>query len=506
MRVCPKILFCRVSDRKTGFHFPGHAFRLLPARGFVPARPGIGASGEGDSTLTARVLIVDDIPVNVKLLEARLMAEYYDVLTASSGKEAIEICRTLDVDIVLLDVMMPEMDGFACCEILKQDARTSHIPVVMITALDQPSDKVRGLTAGADDFLTKPVDDVQLLARVKSLVRLKALTDELRDRASTSQQLALEDAARNVAAIRADNGRILVIDTDATRADRIRSYLADQHRVEILTQPADAVFQMAGGEYELALVSMHLDDFDPLRVCSQLRTLEQTRSLPIILVADEQDRERVIRGLDLGVNDFIMRPIERNELAARVRTQIRRQRYTVELRESLNSTMAMAVIDELTGLYNRRYFDRHLSMILEKCQEQDRDLTVMLLDIDHFKSVNDTYGHAVGDLVLKEFGKRLQCNIRGVDLACRYGGEEFVVIMPDTGRSLAEGVAERVRGAIAERGFEVGLDGVLGITVSVGLALNEHAHDTPETLTRRADAALYRAKREGRNRVVSDAA
>src|SRR5690606_1593216 len=149
------------------------------------------------------------------------MAEYYDVLTAASAREAIDICRTREVDIVLLDVMMPEMDGFACCEILKQDSRTAHIPVVMITALDQPSDKVRGLTAGADDFLTKPVDDVQLLARVKSLVRLKALTDELRARATTSQQLALEDAARSGASIRSDNGRILVIDTDAVRADRL---------------------------------------------------------------------------------------------------------------------------------------------------------------------------------------------------------------------------------------------------------------------------------------------
>lgn len=154
------------------------------------------------------MLIVDDIPTNVRLLEARLTAEYYEVVTASSGREALEVCMSSELDIVLLDVMMPEMDGFEVCAALKASPRTRHLPVLMITALDQPSERVRGLEAGADDFLTKPVDDVQLMARVKSLVRLKSLTDELRIRAQTSQQLAIEDANRAMDAISAEDGRI----------------------------------------------------------------------------------------------------------------------------------------------------------------------------------------------------------------------------------------------------------------------------------------------------------
>lgn len=456
--------------------------------------------------MTARVLIVDDIPTNVKLLEARLLAEYFDVVTASSGQQAIDICRSQDIDIVLLDVMMPEMDGFTCCQFLKRDNSTAHIPVVMITALDQPSDRVRGLEAGADDFLTKPVDDVQLLARVKSLVRLKVLSDELRARTKTGHQIALEDTSRSEYGIRVDGGRILVIDTERSRGEKIENYLRDTHNVSILTDPAEAVFQMSGGEFELAIVSMSLDGFDPLRICSQIRTVDQTRSMPIILVADEQDRPRIVKALDLGVNDFIMRPLERHELSARVKTQIRRQRYAAELRESLNSTMAMAVLDELTGLYNRRYFDRHMAMALRKAEEQDRDVALMLLDIDYFKPVNDTYGHDVGDAVLKEFAIRLQRNIRGVDLACRFGGEEFVVVMPDTDMRQAQGVAERVRSAVADEMFEVGVGKPLSITVSVGLAINGQENDTPESVTKRADVALYRAKRAGRNRVVHDAA
>jgi two-component system, cell cycle response regulator len=456
--------------------------------------------------LTARVLIVDDIPTNVRLLEARLSAEYFDVVTAATGKDALAICAGGDIDLVLLDVMMPEMDGFEVCARLKADPATSHVPVLMVTALDQPSDRVRGLEAGADDFITKPLDDVQLMARVKSLARLKALTDELRARARTGQEIAIEDAIRAMDSIDHDNGRILLVDTDPRHAERVKGYLSASNRVDVLAHPADAALVVSGGTYELALVSMALNDFDPLRVCSQMRTAELSRTLPIILIAEEDDKPRVVRGLDLGVNDFIMRPVERNELLARVRTQIRRQRYAVELRRSVNNTLALAVTDELTGLYNRRYFERHLAMMQTKAIEQQRDMAVMLIDMDYFKQVNDTHGHDTGDAVLREFADRLRRNIRGVDLACRFGGEEFVVLMPDTDFQQAQGVAERVRTAVAEKGFDNGKGRSLPVTVSIGLALNDGRVDTPESLLKRADVALYRAKREGRNRVVYDAA
>lgn len=456
--------------------------------------------------MTARVLIVDDIPTNVRLLEARLTAEYFEVLTAGSGAEALEICEKNDIDMILLDVMMPVMDGFEVCRRLKANPRTHHVPVLMITALDQLSDRVKGLEAGADDFLTKPVDDTQLMARVKSLARLKSLTDELRARALTGQQIAIEDALRAMDTISASGGSVLIVDADKRHAERVKGFLEAEHRVEILLEPADAVFQISGGQYELALVSMSLGDFDPLRVASQIRTVDHSRNLPIILMSDEGDKPRVVRALDLGINDFISRPIERNELKARVRTQIRRHRYAMELRESVNHSIALAVTDDLTGLYNRRYFDRHLNVLLGKAHAQERNLAVMILDIDHFKSVNDTYGHDVGDVVLKEFSARVKRNIRGVDLACRFGGEEFVVLMPDTDVSNAELVAERVRQAVGERPFEIKGQRPLRVTVSVGVSFNENEADTPESLIKRADQALYRAKREGRNRVILTAA
>lgn len=456
--------------------------------------------------MTARILIVDDIPTNIKLLEARLTAEYYQVLAATTGAEALEICANDDVDIVLLDVMMPNMDGFEVCRRLKSDPSTHHIPVVMVTALDQVSDRVQGLEAGADDFLNKPVDDTQLLARVKSLVRLKSLTDELRARAVTGQELAIEDTAQTMESINAKGGRVLLVDADERHGQRIKSCLDGEHRVELVTDIDDISLRAAEGDFEVALVSMNLNGHDPLRVCSNLRTMDRTRHIPIILIAEEADRPRVVRGLDLGVNDFIMRPVERNELGARVRTQIRRCRYAAELRESVSSSLQAAVVDQLTGLYNRRYFDRHLAMMFSKAREQERPLSVMMLDLDHFKAVNDSHGHAAGDCVLKEFAARLQRNIRGIDLACRFGGEEFVVLMPDTDGAVARRVAERVRSAAADRSVDVPDADPVRITVSVGLAVLDDSVDTPEELLKRADIALYQAKNRGRNRVTFDAA
>src|SRR5512132_3695170 len=162
--------------------------------------------------MSARVLVVDDVIGNVKLMEARLTAEYFDVVTAMSGAEALAMCDRAQCDIVLLDVMMPGMDGFEVCRRLKTNAKTQHIPVIMVTSLDQPSDRVRGLEAGADDFLTKPVSDIALIARVRSLVRLKMMTDELRMRALTSREIGIQAPEFAAVSETGLSGRVLLVD------------------------------------------------------------------------------------------------------------------------------------------------------------------------------------------------------------------------------------------------------------------------------------------------------
>ncbi|MBA4776409.1 PleD family two-component system response regulator [Agrobacterium salinitolerans] len=456
--------------------------------------------------MTARVLVVDDIPANVKLLEARLLAEYFDVVTAEDGFKALAICDKEQVDIILLDIMMPGMDGFEVCERLKANPNTAHIPVVMVTALDQPSDRVRGLKAGADDFLTKPVNDLQLIARVKSLVRLKAVSDELRLRAETARQIGIEEMLRSDGLMQTP-GRVLVADGRASSQERIVRALKPVAEVDAVTEPQAALLKAASNPFELVIVNSNFEDYDPLRLCSQLRSLERTRFLPLLLVAEQGADDMVARALDLGVNDYILRPIDPNELVARTLTQIRRKRYNEHLRLNLQHTMELAIVDGLTGLNNRRYLDSHLKILFDRAAVRGRPISICMTDIDRFKLVNDTYGHDVGDEVLREFAARIRSTVRGADLACRYGGEEFVVVMPDTPMELAASVAERLRAIVEDKPFYVrSIDRELSITASLGIATSSGAFGAPDEILKQADKALYEAKHAGRNRVVAAAA
>jgi two-component system, cell cycle response regulator len=457
--------------------------------------------------MTARILVVDDVLANVKLLEARLMAEYFDVVTAMSGQEALRICRSAQCDIVLLDVMMPEMDGFEVCRRLKADPATHHIPVVMVTALDQPADRVRGLEAGADDFLTKPVSEIALIARVRSLVRLKLVCDELRMRAATSKEIGIRDPIADAMAETGRGGRILLVDDRQSSFERVAKVLTAEHHVDVETSAQEALFHAAEGGYDLVIASLSLQHFDALRLCSQLRSLERTRSLPILLAAEPEENARLLRALEIGVNDYLVRPIDKNELLARVRTQIRKKRYGERLRDNVQLSIEMAVTDGLTGLHNRRYMETHLGALIEQATARGKPLAALVLDIDYFKAINDSYGHDAGDDVLREFATRLRKSTRGIDLACRYGGEEFVIVMPETDMAVASAVAERLRRGIATEPFALNQPGKsITVTISIGIASLAGPEDTAASVLKRADQALYRAKRDGRNRVVLDAA
>ncbi len=456
--------------------------------------------------MTARVLVVDDILSNVKLLEAKLSAEYFEVVTGSNGMEAIAKTEECAPDIILLDVMMPGMDGFEACRRIKSNPKTAHVPVIMVTALDQPSDRVAGLEAGADDFLTKPVDDAALFARVRSLVRLKMMTDELRMRESTGQSMGLLDPAETLIE-NVPPGRILVIEDRPESVAWFQSALTPANEMAAVDTFEEALVRVKGGDYDLVVVSLGMRGFDGLRLCSQLRSLPEGRNVPILVLVSEGERRKLTQALEMGVNDYLTRPVDKNELIARTRTQLRKKRYSDRLRHNVQLSLEMAITDQLTGLHNRRYMERHLANLIHNAGETGKPLAFLILDIDYFKSINDTHGHDIGDEVLREFAGRIASNVRGVDLACRFGGEEFVVVMPDTDMSFAYSVGERLRRSVEAVAFKISHEPhKLNVTISIGIAASEGNGDTAEALLRRADQALYRAKRDGRNRVVADAA
>ena len=452
--------------------------------------------------MSARILIVDDTPASVKMLSAKLTNEYYEVLTAADGKAALKAVNENGPDLVLLDVMMPGMDGFEVCRQIKQNPSTTHIPVVLITALSGRNDQIRGLEAGADDFLTKPVDDTTLFVRVRSLVRLKHMLEQWRLREETSEKLGF---IANESAI-VDSGtdaNIILVDDSAVEKSNITEALASDNDHVTAIEDYDASGKIVDLDGDVVVISLTTDVDAPLRLASRLRSLEPTRQIPILLIGDVEDKDHFVKALEIGVNDYLMRPIDEQELVARVRTQVRRKRYQDRLHANFLQHLSMALTDSLTGLHNRRYLSTHLDAVMERMQDSNKPVSLLMIDLDHFKKVNDTYGHGAGDEVLHEVGQRILRNIRGFDLAVRYGGEEFVVVMPDTPVDVALGVADRLCEKMANDPVKISdAKDKISVTLSIGVAVSKGSEETAETLLKRADESLYEAKRSGRNRVI----
>ncbi len=447
--------------------------------------------------MTARILIVDDVPANTRLLEAKLSAEYYQVASAKDGFEALRMALDWQPDLILLDVMMPGMDGFECCRRLKEDPTTLHIPVVMVTALGEPAERLRGLELGADDFLTKPVEYETLMARVRSLVRLKRLLDEWRARGETARALGL--TSESVAPPSVAGARALVVDDWDLGAQTIQQALGRDGIIAGRARTgAEATELTAAIPFDLIVLSLSLIEEDPLRLASSLRAADATHEVPMLLVAEPEERDNILRGFDLGANDWLVLPLDENELRARARNQIRRKVYQDRLRADFGTALEMALIDPLTGLYNQRYLMRHLRGLLES--GQNHELAVLMIDVDHFKSVNDEFGHATGDQALRAVADVLRGNTRVFDSLARYGGEEFVVVMPGTGAADAALAAERLRSAVEATPCTWAPGKPSGLTVSIGVACIAQHPGTPEALLHAADLALYAAKRAGRNR------
>ncbi len=401
-------------------------------------------------------------------------------------------------DLILLDVMMPGMDGFECCRRLKEDPTTLHIPVVMITALGEPAERLRGLESGADDFLTKPVEYETLMARVRSLVRLKRLLDEWRARGETARAMGL--TCESVAPPSITGARALVIDDWDLGAQTIQLALS---RDGILAgrahTGAEAMELSRAIPFDLIVLSLSLIEEDPLKLASNLRAADATHEIPMLLIAEPEERDNILRGFDLGANDWVVLPLDENELRARARNQIRRKVYQDRLRNDVGSALEMALIDPLTGLYNQRYLMRHLRGLLES--DPNRELAVLMIDVDHFKAVNDEFGHATGDIALRAIADVLRANTRVFDSVARYGGEEFVAVMPGTGADEGSEAAERLRSAVEATQFSWASGSLARVTVSVGVACTAHGLSTPEAILHAADRALYAAKRAGRNRI-----
>jgi two-component system cell cycle response regulator len=453
--------------------------------------------------MTGRILVVDDVATNRIVMKVKLAAACYAVLQADCGTAALTAARTECPDLILLDVVMPDMSGLEVCRKLKTDPATADIPVILITALADRASKMAGLEAGADDFLTKPVDEVTLLARVRSLLRARDTARELKQRSETAPGFA--EAAAGFAA-REKPGRIALVASGPKGAILWKTALDDRLAGDVSILPRDAALGSFGEDdadvpdvFVIAADLTHRNE--GLRLLSDLRSRPATRYAASVMILPEGDSERAAIALDLGAHDILYDPLDAQELAIRIRAQLSRKRQADRLRASLRLELEMAVTDSLTGLNNRR---KGLFELEKMLSHAGKGVAVMMLDIDHFKQVNDTHGHSVGDRVLSLVARRLRGQLRGDDLLARIGGEEFLVALPDCDRATALACAERLRAAITDQGFALGgTEAPLSITLSVGIALSSPgSRETAQSLIDRADAALYGAKSHGRDQVT----
>ena len=452
--------------------------------------------------MSGRILVVDDVATNRIVLKVKLAAACYDVLQAEGGEEALRLAQAERPDLILLDFAMPDLDGVEVCRRLKADPATADIPVIMVTAYDDTAAKLAALEAGAEEFLSKPLDDLRLLARVRSALRARSIAAELALREGTQAALGFSEPASTFET----PSRIALIPPTPATGIAWRGMLAGRlrHRIEVMSRAEALAARPAPDVFVIGVAPAQ--PMEGLLLLSELRSRAETRHAGILVVLPEAAREPAAMALDMGASDLMGDPPDPQELALRLKTQVSRKKQADRLRARLRDGLQMAVTDPLTGLHNRRYGLSHLAQVAARARKDGRSYAVMLVDLDRFKTVNDRYGHATGDAVLTAVARRLAASLRSVDLVARIGGEEFLVVMPEISAPAAQAAAERLRRAVADTPIEVPGGGTLTQTVSIGVAIGggegARSEESEAEVLDRADRALYRAKAAGRDRIT----
>ena len=452
-----------------------------------------------------KLLIVDDDPTNVKLLAAKLADSNYTILKAYSGEEALQKAKSENPDLVLLDVMMPGMNGFEVTARMKNDSETADIPIILVTALDGSDSKNKGLEAGADDFLNKPVHTAELKARVKSLLRLKRYSDQLKARSHAKGMLLNPFSSdETLAELRLPS--LLIVEDSPVDAKLIKSLLNSLAcNLWTVHSGEEALSICNNHKIDIMILDMMLPGLDGYEVVKQIKENASTRSTQIIVVTSLQDIESKIKGFEFGVDDYLVKPINFNEFRARVNSLIKKKAYHDRLMANFEVAVQSAITDRLTGAYNNGYFQHYLKNELKRAERHAYPISLLMLDIDDFKLVNDRHGHLAGDNLLKEIADKLRQNMREIDVLARFGGDEFAVVLPYTQKEDAAAIAERIRVAFESCAVAVNDHLSLSISMSIGVADFAPGVDTVQYLIQKADKALYTAKFDGKNKVVTAA-
>lgn len=451
-------------------------------------------------------MIVDDDARNVKLLGAILRAEGFEIIPVYGGEEAIERVKRDSPDLILLDVMMPNISGFEITRLLKREKSTSLIPIILVTALDGQDDKIEGLKAGAEEFISKPVNREELILRVTTLIRFKNRYDNLQIKARSEPLYAgactEDNSAENDGGEEGGKPVILICEENELDMKTIENHLKNDPYLLKVSKSREDTLRIAKRErIDVILLDILSPTAKGFQLCQEIKSDEALKDIQILAMTHLGDLESRIKVYELGADDFLVKPINRQELSVRIRALLKKKGYIDYLKVGYKRALRSAITDKLTGIYNYGYFKQCLQDEIKRARRLETPLSLLMIDVDDFKNINDTFGHLQGDEILKSVGMLIRDNVREIDLAARYGGEEFSVILLDTAADEAVKVAERIRKAIFKKAFS-GLKPAfeMKISVSIGVASSPTDARTMERLIERADKALYVAKRSGKNR------
>lgn len=466
--------------------------------------------------MQGKILIVDPIATNRIVLKVKLASAFYAVLQAATMAEAIEVAALQSPDLIISALELPDGSAARLCSQLAARPQTKHISVL---ALGYPTDsgtRIETLAAGVQDVLVKPVDDTFLLCRVRSLIRAYNAAAEWQVRDETSRALGLAEPEVPFG----PQGHCVLVGQHKTAIQTWAIALRPLLGVKLsLASGADIMRDVqkekAPDVFVLVIDANTSAASESLRLISALRANASTRHAGILVLQTQTDAALAANALDLGADDLMTDGFDAAELALRLKSLLRRKRMAEQLRDTVRTGLKAAVFDPLTGLHNRRYAMPHLARVAEHARSTGRAFAVMLCDLDHFKRINDVYGHASGDAVLVEVAERLRSALRAMDMVARIGGEEFMIVMPGTTLPEARSAALRICGLIGGRPFNIpGSATPIQITISIGIALDNAARastdkmsspyrdtDLGQELMEQADKALYAAKVKGRNQV-----
>jgi two-component system cell cycle response regulator len=455
------------------------------------------------------ILVVDDEINNVKLITAMLSSEPYEIFQAFNGEQALSIINNNKIDLILLDVMMPGMNGFELTKLLKNNVETQHIPIILVTALDGIDNKLKALEVGADEFLTKPVKKIEIITRIKSLLQMKQYQEQLNVRVKIGEELAipekvlaLESQQQDIV-INSDQQTVLLVEDDPQYTKFFKSLLeAEPYNFIIASTGEEAIKISQRMNIDLILLDIILPGINGYEVCKYFRSQETLRNLQIIAITSLSDLESKLESINIGVDDYLIKPVNSRELITRINVMLRKKAYLDQLHDHHREVLSLAIIDGLTGLYNHAYFKNYLKMEIERSLKRNYLVALIMLDLDDFKKCNDMLGHPTGDTILRQFSDLIKINIRDIDLPARYGGEEFAIVMPYASKKNALEIAEKIRLSIQDLPIDNERKSTIrNITTSIGIALCPMQSKTVDGLIDKADYMLYNAKKTGKNKV-----